>query len=206
MAHPGTFPITRFDLHWERVINGWTQYSPLLDHVGAVIAKYAPEIWAVIFLLLWFWPPLRQNRARRAVVYAVVAGVLALAINVVISHLTPYRPRPFVYEPSVIHQLVSHKADTSFPSDHAAGSFAFAVGLFYAGVSDGLWALLFAMAVALARVFVGLHWPTDVLAGAVVGLVAGFVVLSLRRSLEWLVQLLFRIFSIQPERRYLRRR
>ncbi|NMP21238.1 phosphatase PAP2 family protein [Sulfobacillus harzensis] len=199
------FPITGFDKHWELVVNGWSRYSPLLNHLAIVLAKYAPEIWAVIFLLLWFWPPLRENRARRAVVYAVVAGVLALVINVILGHIFPYRPRPFVYEPHLIHQLVSHKRDTSFPSDHAAGSFGFAVGLFFAGASDGILALILAAAVAIARVFVGLHWPTDVIVGAAVGVVAGLIVLALRGWLEWLVKLLFRIFGIRPEPRYRRR-
>lgn len=148
---------------------------------------------------------MRQNRARRAVVYATVAGVLALVVNVLVSHAAPYRPRPFVLLPHAVHQLISHKADTSFPSDHAAGSFAFAVGLFYAGASDGIWALILAAGVAVARVFVGVHWPTDVMVGAVVGVISGLLVLAVHRSLEGLVVWLFRLFRIQPERRYRRR-
>lgn len=201
------FPITHFDQHWELVVNGWSRHTPLVvTQFGEILAKYAPEIWAVIFLLMWFWPPMRQNRARRAVVYAVVAGVLALVINVILGHVLPYRPRPFVYEPHLIHQLLPHKIDTSFPSDHAAGSFGFAVGLLFAGVSDGILALVLAAAVAVARVFVGLHWPTDVIAGAVVGIFSGLVVLAARGGLEWLVQLLFRIFRMQPEHNYRRQR
>lgn len=198
------FPIPAFDRHWELVINGWTRFSPLLNQLVVVVAKYSPEIWAAIFLLMWFWPPLRQNRARRAVVYAVVAGVLALVINVLLGHFLPYRPRPFVFEPRLIHALTKHKADTSFPSAHAAGSFAFAVGLFYAGLSDGLWGLVFAAAVALSRVFAGLHWPTDVLAGAMVGIVSGLIVLAGRGALEWLVEWLFALFHITPVHRYRR--
>ncbi|PSR22075.1 MAG: phosphoesterase [Sulfobacillus acidophilus] len=198
------FPIPAFDRHWELVINGWTRFSPLLDQLGVVVAKYSPEIWAVVFLLLWFWPPRRQNRARRAVVYAVVAGVLAVVINMILGHVLPYRPRPFVFEPHVIHALIKHRADTSFPSTHAAGSFAFAIGLFYAGVADGAWGLLFAAAVSISRAFAGVHWPTDVLAGAVLGILSGLAVLAGRNALEWLVARLFRIFRVEPEHRYRR--
>ena len=198
-----TLAITSFDYHWEHIINASAGHYPLLNDVGIVLAKYAPEIWAAIFLLMWFWPPLRQTRSRRAVVYAVAAGALALVVNVLISHVAPYRPRPFVVEPHTVHALITHARDNSFPSDHAAGSFGFAIGLMYAGASDGILALLLALAVAWARVFVGVHWPTDVIAGGVVGVVIGLLVLAGHRYLDWLVNLLFAIFRFKaPARRY----
>lgn len=197
MSHPG---VNGFDFHVEHWINAPAGHSGFLDLFGVVLAKFAPEIWALIFIVMWFWPPYRRSRARRAVVYAVVAGVLALVLNVIISHVAPYRPRPFVAEPHVVHQLLAHKRDSSFPSDHAAGSFGFAVGLLYAGVGDGVLALLLALAVSWGRVFVGLHWPTDVLFGGVVGIVSGWVVLRAKRSLEWLVRLAYAILRVPPDR------
>ncbi len=196
------YQVGPFDRHWFAVINGWATAGPLVDHVAVVLAKYAPEIWAVIFLLLWFWPPLRANRARKAVVYAVAAGVLALVVNFALGHIFPYRPRPFVLL-GVAHMhllILHHAADTSFPSDHAAGSFAFAVGLFFARPRDGWWALLLAAAVGLARIVAGLHWPTDVLVGALVGVGSGLVVLAGRSALEGLVMWLFRLFQFQRAR------
>ncbi|PSR28556.1 MAG: undecaprenyl-diphosphatase [Sulfobacillus thermosulfidooxidans] len=201
------FPIPAFDRHWFHVINSWATISPLLNDLAIVLAKDAVEIWAGIFLLLWFWPPLRQNRARRAVVYATVAGFLSLAVSMTLSHVLPYRPRPFVFEPKMVHLLISHAPDTSFPSDHATGSFAFAIALFYAGRRDGWWATLLAAAISIARVFVGVHWPTDVLAGDAIGMIAGFIVLAWHRHLEGLVMWLFRLFRFRPQvsQRYGRR-
>ena len=193
LTHRG---VNGFDFHVEQWVNGMAGHHAVLDLLGVVLAKFAPEIWGIIFVIMWFWPPDRRTRARRAVIYAVVAGVLALAINLGISHLAPYRPRPFVLEPHVVHQLIQHPQDSSFPSDHAAGSFGFATGLLFAGVSDGVWALILALGVAWARVFVGLHWPTDVLTGALVGMVAGLVVLGGRQYLEWGVRLVFRILLV----------
>lgn len=204
VSHVRWLGVSGFDRHWFHVVNSWTQVSPLLNDVGKVLAKFAPEIWAIVFILLWLWPPRVQSNARRAVVYAVVAGVIALIVNVVIGHFT-YQPRPFVLEPHQVHQLLKHPRDTAFPSDHAAGSFAFAVGLFYGARKMGIWGLVFAVAVSIARVFVGLHWPTDVIAGAVIGVVSGLVVLGLRGLLEWLVGFLFKLFRFSPPRgRYAR--
>ncbi len=201
-----SFPIPEFDRYWFHVINHLATLSPWLNAVAIILAKLAPELWAVIFLMMWFWPPLRQNRARRAVVYGTAAGVLALAVNVVLVHVLPYRPRPFIFEPQQVHLLITHARDTSFPSDHAAGSFAFATALFYAGRHDGWWGALFAAAISLARVWVGVHWPTDVLAGAAIGIVAGLAVLGARAGLEGVVLWLFKLFRFQPEPRYGRRR
>ncbi|MBX5466840.1 MAG: phosphatase PAP2 family protein [Firmicutes bacterium] len=194
------------DRHGALALNQLGLHHHLVGSVAALLAKYSPEIWAVVFLLLWFWPPRVQNRARRAVVYAVVAGVLALVVNAVLGHLLPYRPRPFVALPGLIHPLLRHAADTSFPSDHAAGSFAFAVALAFAGAQDFLWGLLLAAAVAWARVVTGLHWPTDVLAGALVGIASGLFVLAIRARLEGLVRVLFGLFRIQGGKRYRFRR
>lgn len=199
------FPVTTFDRQWQHVIYGWTHISPALNEVGIIFARYAPEIWALIFIIMWLWPPWRQDNRRRAVVYATVAGIFALAVSMTLSHVLPYRPRPFVLEPHVVHKLIPHPPDTSFPSDHAAGSFAFAVGMFYASRSAGWWSVLLALVVSVARVFVGVHWPTDVLAGDLIGLITGAITMAARRYLEGLVQILFRIFRFTPERRYGRR-
>lgn len=197
MIHPR---VNGFDFTVEHWINAPAGHYALLDALGVLFAKYAPEIWALIFIIIWFWPPYRRTRSRRAVIYAVVAGVVALVINVLITHFAPYRPRPFVLEPHLVHQLVSHARDSSFPSDHAAGSFGFAVGLFFAGSGAGILGIILALIVSWARVFVGLHWPTDVLMGALVGIVSGLLVLGLRRYLEWLVNLVFWILRVPRER------
>lgn len=196
-VHRQTIGISAFDRHWFHIVNGWTTVSPLLNDLAKVLAKLAPELWLVVFIVMWFWPPRVQNNARRAVVYAVVSGILALVINLIISHVS-YQPRPFVVEP--VHLLLKHSADSAFPSDHAAGSFGFAVGLFYSSKRAGIWGLVFAAAVSVARVFVGLHWPMDVIAGAIIGVVSGLVVLGLRGQLEWLTDLAFRIFRFPPDR------
>src|SRR4051812_49836885 len=94
--------------------------------------------------------------------------LLALAVGQVISGAVD-RARPFVAHPGHVHLLMAHSRDPGFPSDHATGAFALAFGLLAADRRIGRIALLLAAVIAVARVSVGAHYPTDVLAGAVRG-------------------------------------
>ena len=178
-----------------RLINNLTMVLPApLSAFFRFMAVGAPFIFGAVFILLWFFAA-RQAAVRRAVVLAVLSGVLALALNFVISHLWN-RLRPFAVLHHV-HQLVAHAPYHSFPSDHAAGSFAFATVMFLAGRFWGWAFLVTAVVVAFARVYVGVHWPSDVAGGAVVGFLAAKVVLAERRELEPLVR---RVVRILPRR------
>ncbi|GAB4387321.1 undecaprenyl-diphosphatase [Albidovulum sp.] len=136
------------------------------------VARLAAEwlIWLVaIGLVLGY---LRSGRGGRVtVIRAGLATVLALAANVTIAALW-YHPRPF--ELGIGHQLLPHAAETSFPSDHATVLFSIAFGLMAFGVRRLWWGLALgsALAVAWARVWLGVHWPLDMVGSAVVAAVA----------------------------------
>jgi undecaprenyl-diphosphatase len=108
------------------------------------------------------------RRLRRAAVAGGVAAAVALACAQVISRLVD-RPRPFVADPSAVHLFAAHAADAGFPSDHATGAFAIAVALLLRDRRWGAGALILAAALAVGRVAIGVHYPTDVIAGAVLG-------------------------------------
>jgi undecaprenyl-diphosphatase len=105
---------------------------------------------------------------RRAVVAAGLSAGLALAVAQVVSRLVD-RPRPFVAHPDGLHLFAAHAADASFPSDHATAAFAIAVALLVRSRAWGAVALVAAVVLSLARVAMGIHYPSDVLAGAALG-------------------------------------
>jgi undecaprenyl-diphosphatase len=68
-----------------------------------------------------------------------------------------------------VHPLVPHGADASFPSDHATAAFAIATAIWLRWRLAGAVSLVLAAALAVARVAVGVHYPGDVVAGAILG-------------------------------------
>jgi undecaprenyl-diphosphatase len=120
---------------------------------------------AALFLLL---PGGARHGARRIAVAAAASAAVALAIGVVLSHLID-RARPFVTDPGGVHQFTHHTADAGFPSDHATASFAIATAILLRNRRWGAVAMVLATLLAITRVAIGVHYPSDVLAGAALG-------------------------------------
>lgn len=162
--------------HW---INGFAGHSPARDALMSAVANYAPLVAIVVLLACWG----RWTRAwQRTAVLATVAALFALGVGQLPGMALP-RPRPFVTMP--VSLLVPHVPDPSFPSDHAILMFALTVVL--ASVSRRLGAFLgaFAVLVLVARVYVGVHYPGDVLGGAALGAAGGLWCSGSRASAWW---------------------
>lgn len=164
------------DFTVEQWINGPAGSHPLIDSLMSAVANGAEMAFAAL-VVAWFLAGLvrRSEPDRRGAVAALLAAAIALAVNQVLSHLW-VRERPFVDHPGAVHQLVAHAADASFPSDHAAAAFAIAVILVGVHRRLGVAALGVAVLVSYARVYTGLHYPGDVLAGTVIGVIAAIAV------------------------------
>ncbi|WP_258110588.1 hypothetical protein [Alicyclobacillus sp. SP_1] len=92
MAH---LTFSHFDIQTYHAINGLAGHHPLLDAVLMFFAKYALEIYVVLYLVAWFTLPKMDTRHRHALIVVGFAGMLALFVNVAISHIW-FRPRPYV--------------------------------------------------------------------------------------------------------------
>lgn len=102
-----------------------------------------------------------------------MAIILARGIITEAIRFFYHSPRPF--EALSFSALIS-ESGSSFPSGHAAFFFALAMTVFYYGRRLGWWFFSFALVVGFARIFAGVHWPLDILGGAGVGILSGFLV------------------------------
>jgi undecaprenyl-diphosphatase len=138
--------------------------DPLLAYINVSEALFV----ATLVLVLLFANGERLRPWRRAAVAAGLSAGLALAIGKVISELVD-RQRPFVVDPSGVHLFTGHAADPGFPSDHATGAFAVAMAIWLRDRRWGTVALIAAAVLSVGRVAIGIHFPSDVIAGAALG-------------------------------------
>jgi undecaprenyl-diphosphatase len=137
--------------------------DPLLFYVDASETLFIATL-AVVFLAARG----RFSDWRRACLAAVLSAGLGLAVGKVISELVD-RARPFVADPHGVHLFSGHAADPGFPSDHATAAFAIAVAILLRKRAWGIFALVAATVLSVGRVALGVHYPSDVLAGAALG-------------------------------------
>jgi len=130
----------------------------------------APVLLAPVLLTcLWVW----GLPDRRVALIATGVGVFAgQGINLLLG-LVWFEPRPFMV--GVGHTWLAHVADNGFPSDHATMAWSLGLGLALTGASLrwGLAACMVGAAAGWARVYLGIHFPLDVLTSAPAGLLAG---------------------------------
>jgi undecaprenyl-diphosphatase len=127
----------------------------------------------IALVALAFLIPGRWHLPERRVgaVFATAAAGVGLLVNQPLASWVD-RFRPYVAHPATAHLLIARAHDPSFPSDHATGGFALACGMLLYDRFVGAVLLMLAAALAFARVYVGIHYPGDVLAGAGIGVLA----------------------------------
>lgn len=151
-----------------RHVNRFADRTRWLHGAMSAYAKYGVALFGVLLLAVWL-----RGRAAGALrleagaVWAGAAALVALGVGQVIGHAVG-RQRPYAVL-SGVHVLVPRTTDVSFPSDHALAVGAVAIGLLVVDRAVGLVAVGLALLMALARVYVGAHYPGDVAAGLLIG-------------------------------------
>ena len=167
---------------WFRHVNDFAASTPLLHGPMRVYAHDGVVLFAVLLLLGWWTArAARDARAMAAALWAPVGMLLAIGLNQPLVHGF-HEARPYTVYPHAL-VLVARSQDYAFPSDHSVMAGAVAAGLWLVSRRLGIVAAAAALLMAAARVYVGAHFPLDVVAGLVLGAVVTLVGFLLVRPL-----------------------
>ncbi|WP_095083731.1 phosphatase PAP2 family protein [Mesorhizobium sophorae] len=173
--------------HW---INAAAGISPVLDKALIGVSQIGVPLMVLAVVLQW-WAKVDRNHVRHAAVSAGLAFLLGLAINQFIL-LFVHRVRP--YDAGVTHLLVAPSADWSFPSDHATAAVAIVAAFAMQGLPRRTIALLvMALLICWSRIYIGTHYLTDVVVGAITGVLGAVVVRLVYRENSRLDKLVTKI-------------
>lgn len=160
---------------------------PWFDRIMGFVGEYG-IMFGLVAVGLWGWWSVRRRgsaedsvTAVAALAWAPLAAAVAIVINIPIRGFVE-RPRPFV-DHEGLEVLVLGKTDYSFVSDHSTMAMAIAVGIFLAHRALGYAALALALTEGFLRVYMGVHYPSDVIGGFALGTAATLLLAPLAMAL-----------------------
>ncbi len=165
-------------------INSWAGKFISLDIFGIFCADFL--IFVIPLLIIIFYLFGRRNR----LVSVLLKIIFAVALAYLISHLLNYvlgvffvRQRPFIVYPAIyqLSKFLASPQDFSFPSDHTSMAFVMGLIVFIDWRKFGLILLTFSLIVGLSRIFIGVHYPLDILGGILTACLS-----------VWIVDIIFR--------------
>ena len=179
--------IYRWDVSILEFLNRFSRHSWLFDQVVSAFEGEALLKGGILTAFLWwgwFRESSRKDVERAILIAGTFSAIVSLAVCRVLAYILPYRQRP-IFVPE-LHFRLPLGVDpstlitwSSFPSDHAGLFFSLATTLFFisrrAGIVAGIYTAAF---VCFPRVYVGYHFPSDILAGAVIGIAATSLILQ----------------------------
>ena len=186
----------------------WINASPEASNTSIHFAIFIANdlLYCMILLFAWFW--LRGNYdTKKKILKAFIFTSIAILISQCISHVY-YHPRPFVME--VGRTLIYHAPNGSFPSDHMLifSSIAFSY-LFSAQRKLGIFLLIMAWLVAWSRVYLGVHFPLDMLGAFLMAFALNFFGLKLwnlykEKIMQWALTIHFYLFKPLIQKGYIK--
>jgi undecaprenyl-diphosphatase len=156
-----------------RLINNLANRDVLLDKVMIISSKYVIYLYALLvggYLIIGY---VGKNKKAKKIVIPIIT---LLSINFLLTFIIGvvwYEPRPFVH--NAVNLLYAHKSNASFPSTHSVGAMTIALGINNRIKKLGKFLIILAIIVGISRVYVGQHYPLDVLGGFLLAIISNFI-------------------------------
>ena len=162
-------------------LNFFVGANPVLDFVIKFFAVYLIYFVPLFFLFFWFWKKKEETQKFllelcfvSVISWQVIARVIGMLIN---------RPRPSTFLGT--KEIFFHPPTYSFPSDHALFLACLTAYLYFSGYKKmGNIALLATILISVSRIIAGLHWPGDVLAGWILGVILAYIFYIFRKYIQ----------------------
>jgi undecaprenyl-diphosphatase len=175
-----------FDRRIILFVNGFVHRSLAFDHVVVYLQQNVLLTGGLMMALLWWAWALpgeeeRRRKDREILIIGLVAAVFVGLACRIVAAAVPFRERP-IHNPD-LHLQLPYGLDpktllswSSFPSDHAAVYFALTVAIWMVSRQLGVIALIDTVLInCLTRLYIGVHYPSDIIAGALLGILTTFV-------------------------------
>lgn len=166
-----------------RLINNLAYKNILLDKIMIFCSKDLWYVYIALVIIVFIQGIVNKNSDFRKIAFStfVLTG-LNLCLSFLIGNIY-YIDRPFVH--NKVNMLLPHVADASFPSDHATGTMSIAVGLGQYNKILGTVLTILSILVGLSRVYVGNHYPLDILGAYLLVFAASYIYrIKLRSNVE----------------------
>jgi len=178
--------VDQIDYAIVKFVNGFAWHSSTVDRIIIeVLQMNTFKALPIVCVMIWLWFSEDPAATRRKAIFnGFLGGLLALLLTRGIQNFSPYKPRPSLTESLnfVMPAGAYPNYGSTFPSDTAGLAFALVLGIWLASRRWGVAALFWAIVVvSFPRLYGGFHYPSDLLAGALIGLASTYVFVRFRQ-------------------------
>ncbi|MBU3190773.1 undecaprenyl-diphosphatase [Clostridium bowmanii] len=176
------------NMEFFRIINNLANKNIILDKTMIFFSQYVPYIFMAVIVIVYILGIKQKKYEYRKIAFSTV---VITAINLIINLITRsifYVDRPFVN--NKVNLLLPHDTASSFPSNHATGTMSIALGLGKYNRILGIIMTMLSIIVSFSRVYVGHHYPLDIVGAYIIVFATSYIYnLKLRSKVEHLYEI-----------------